>query len=87
LHHWTGGGRLKQNLPSSQVDGRILEHVIVKLLGIVKGDFSQNTEAVDNVLPEKLLDCGGAYVGHWLFLDPLCEILGCYNGEGVIALS
>jgi hypothetical protein len=40
----------------------ILEHVNVKLLGIVNGDFSRNTEASDDVLPEKLLNGRRAYI-------------------------
>jgi hypothetical protein len=65
----------------------ILEHVIVKLLGIVDGDFSRNTKMIDDVLPEKILNGSGAYVGDRLHLNPLCEILNCYDGEGVVALS
>jgi hypothetical protein len=66
---------------------KILKHVIIKLIGIVDGDFSWNTEVADDVLPEKILDGHRAYVGDRLRLNPLCEILDCYNGEGVIALS
>jgi hypothetical protein len=64
---------------------KILEHVIVKLLGIVNGDFSWDTKATDDVLPEKLFDCCRVYVSDWLCLNPLCKILNCYNSEGVVA--
>jgi hypothetical protein len=42
---------------------------------------------VDDVLPEEFLDCCGAYVGDWLRLDPLGEILNCNDSKGVVALS
>jgi hypothetical protein len=64
-----------------------LEHVIVKLLGIVNGDFSWYTIAVDDVLPEEFLDNHGAYVWVGLHLSPFCEILNRYNSEGVVALG
>jgi hypothetical protein len=52
----------------------ILEHVIVKLLGIVNGDLSRNTKMANDVSSEKLLNGHGAYVGDWLRLNPLCLI-------------
>jgi hypothetical protein len=66
---------------------KILEHVIVKLFGVIDGDCSCNTEAADNVLPDKFLDGHSTYVGHQLCLNPLCEILDCYNGKGLTVLS
>jgi hypothetical protein len=65
----------------------ILEHVIVKLFGIINCDFSRNPKMIDDILPEELLDYRRAYVGDWFCLDPLGKILDFYNGEGVIALS
>jgi hypothetical protein len=65
----------------------VLEHVIVKLLGIVNCDFSQDAIATDDVLSEEFLDSHGAYVCNGLHHNPFCEILYCYNSEGVIALS
>jgi hypothetical protein len=71
----------------SYLMAEILEHVIVKLFGIVEYDFSWDTETAGNVLSKKLLNCRGAYVGDRLRLNPLGKILDCYNGEGVIASS
>jgi hypothetical protein len=65
----------------------ILEHVIVKLLGIINGDFSWDTIVVDDLFPEKFFDGCGAYVCDRLCHDPLCEIFNCDNGESVVALS
>jgi hypothetical protein len=65
---------------------KILKHVSVELLGIVICDLSQKPKAADDVLPEKLLNGHGAYVSDLLHLNPLCKILNCYDGEGVIAL-
>jgi hypothetical protein len=65
----------------------ILEHAIVELLCIVNGDFSWDTEAVDDVLQENFLDGCGAYVCDRHHLNPVSEILNCDNSEGVVALS
>jgi hypothetical protein len=65
----------------------ILEHVIVKLLGMVNSDFSQDAIAVDDVLPEEFLDSHGAYACDRLRLDLLCKVLNRYNSEGVVALG
>jgi hypothetical protein len=50
----------------------ILEHVIIKLLGVVNCDFSRNTKVTNDVLLEKLLNGREAYVGDRLCLNPLC---------------
>jgi hypothetical protein len=65
----------------------ILKHVIVELLGIVNNDFSWDTIAIDDVLPKKIIHGCGAYVCNRLHLNPFYEILNCYNGKGVVALS
>jgi hypothetical protein len=65
----------------------ILEHVVVELLGVVHCDVSQDTIAAFDVLPEKLLDGCGVYVCNELRLNPFCEILHCYDDEGIVALS
>jgi hypothetical protein len=44
-------------------------------------DCAQDAEAADDVLQEKILDCCGAYVDDRLCLNPLSEILDCYDGE------
>jgi hypothetical protein len=54
----------------------ILEHCIVKILGIVDYDVPGNAIATDDILLEELFDVCRAYV---------CDEF-CLNGEGVIAL-
>jgi hypothetical protein len=63
------------------------QHDIVELICILECDCSPDAEATYDVFPEKLLDCCEAYVGDRLHLDPLDEILNCYDGESVAALS
>jgi hypothetical protein len=75
-------GHLRSNLMAE-----ILEHVVVGLLGIVNGDFSWDTIAAEDVLPEKFLDGCGAYARDKRCLNLFCEILNYYNGKGVVALS
>jgi hypothetical protein len=43
---------------------KIFEHGTVKILGIVDGDLLRNSVMTDDVLPEKILDSGGGYVGY-----------------------
>jgi hypothetical protein len=66
---------------------KILEHIIVELLGVVHCDVLGDTVAADDTLSEEFLDGCGAYVCNGLCLDPFCEILHCYYGEGIVALS
>jgi hypothetical protein len=54
---------------------KILEHVIVKLLGIVDYDVLGDDITADDVLPEKFLNGCRAYVCNRLCLNPFCEIL------------
>jgi hypothetical protein len=65
----------------------VLEHVIVELLDIVDGNFSRDTVAADDVLPEEFLDGCGAYVYDGFCINPLCKVLNYYDSEGVVALS
>jgi hypothetical protein len=64
----------------------ILEHVTVKVHGIVDRDLLQEAITTDDVLSEEFFDSCGGYVGDGLCLNPFCEILYCHNGEGIIAL-
>jgi hypothetical protein len=66
---------------------KILEHIIVKLLSVVKCDFSQNTEMANDILPKEFLDSHGAYACNGLHLNPFCEIFHCYDSESIVALS
>jgi hypothetical protein len=65
----------------------ILEHVIIKLLGIVNDDFLWDTIAKNNDLPEKFHDGCRASVCNGLRLNLFYEILNHYNSEGVVALD
>jgi hypothetical protein len=71
----------------SDLMAEILEHVIVKFLGIVDGDFSWDAIATVDVFPKKILDGYRAYICDGLHLNPFYEILNCYNSEGVVALN
>jgi hypothetical protein len=66
---------------------KVLEYIIVKLLGVVNGDFSQDVVAVDDALPQKFHDSRGAYVCDGLLIDQLCKIFNHYNSECVVALG
>jgi hypothetical protein len=65
----------------------VLEHVIIELIGVVDVDLSRDTVAGDDILPEEFMDSRKAYFCDGLPLDPFCEVLKCYNSEGVVALS
>jgi hypothetical protein len=41
----------------------ILEHGTIKILAVVNGDLLRNSVTIDDVLLEKILDCGGYYIG------------------------
>jgi hypothetical protein len=43
---------------------RILEHVTIKIVGIVNGYMMRDSVMIDDVLPEKILDGGRGYVGY-----------------------
>jgi hypothetical protein len=64
----------------------ILEHCIVEVIRVVGRNVSGNAVATDDILPEEHFDRSRAYVCDRLCLDPLCEVLDCHYGEGVIAL-
>jgi hypothetical protein len=42
----------------------ILEHVTIKIVGIVNGYMMRDSVMIDDVLPEKILDGGRGYVGY-----------------------
>jgi hypothetical protein len=75
-----------RRLSSSQLDNRILEHVAVKVLGIIDYDPLRDPITTDNVLPEKILDGRGDCGVDSPRLNPFHEVFHCHNGEGVIAL-
>jgi hypothetical protein len=64
----------------------ILEHVTIKVLGIVDRDLLWDAIMTDNVFPKEVFDSGGVYVGDGLHLNSFRKILDYPNGEGVIAL-
>jgi hypothetical protein len=64
----------------------ILQHVTVKILGVVNCDLLWDSIAIDNVLPENFFDCHGGCIGDRLWLNPFCEVFHCHNAKGVIAL-
>jgi hypothetical protein len=64
----------------------IVEHRAVKILGVMDCDVSGNAIAIDNIFSEELFDGCGADVCDRLNLNPLCEVLDCHNGDGVITL-
>jgi hypothetical protein len=65
---------------------KIIEHVTVKVFGVVNCDLLQDYIAIDNILPEKLFDGCGGYVGDGLGLNPFCEVFHCHDGKGIISL-
>jgi hypothetical protein len=65
---------------------KILEHGTIEILGIADGDLLTDSIATDDILPEKSLDGGGAYVGYMLCFNPFGEVFHCHNGKGVISL-
>jgi hypothetical protein len=75
-------GDLHFNLPA-----KILEHVNVELFGVIDGNVSQGTVAIDDVLSEEFLDGCIDYVCDRLCLDPFCEVFHCYDSEAVIGMS
>jgi hypothetical protein len=64
----------------------ILERGTIKILDIIDGDLLRDSVAIDDVLPEKFLDCGGGYISYKLHFNPFGEVLHCDDGEGVIFL-
>jgi hypothetical protein len=64
----------------------ILEHVTIKVLGIVDRDLLWDAIMTDNVFPKEVFDSSGVYVGDGLHLNSFHKILDYPNGEGVIAL-
>jgi hypothetical protein len=65
----------------------ILKHDAIKILGVVDGYLLRNSVMANDVLPEKLLNSGGGYVGYWLRFNPYGKVLNRDNGEGVISLG
>jgi hypothetical protein len=64
----------------------ILEHVTVKILGIVNCDLLWDSVTTNDVLPEFFFDCLRGYIGDGLRLDPFHEVFHRHYGEGVVAL-
>jgi hypothetical protein len=58
----------------------ILEHAVVKVLGVVDFDLLRNSIATDNVLPKDFFDGHRGYVGDKLRLNPLREVFHCHDG-------
>jgi hypothetical protein len=69
----------------SDLMAEILEHVAIKVFGIVNRDLLRDTVMIDDILPELFDGCKG-YVGDRLRLNPFHEILGCHNGDVVIVM-
>jgi hypothetical protein len=65
----------------------ILEHGTIKILGIANSYLLRNSVTTDDVLPEKLLNSGGGYVGYRLRFNPFGKVLDHDNGECVISLG
>jgi hypothetical protein len=65
---------------------KILEHRVVKILGIIDCDMLWDTVTIDDVWTEEFFYGCEAYISHWLRLDPFHEVLDGHDGEGVIAL-
>jgi hypothetical protein len=66
---------------------KFLEHVVIKLFNIVDCDVSGNAITTNDALSEKFVNGCGAYNCNRPHLNPFCEILHCYYGTGVVALS
>jgi hypothetical protein len=64
----------------------ILEHITIKILGIIDGDLPRSAVTTDDVLPQKFLDGGGDYICYWFRFNPFGEALDCDNGECVVSL-
>jgi hypothetical protein len=65
----------------------ILEHGTIKILGVIDCDLLWNSIAIDDVLPEELLDGGRGYVGNTLCFNPFGEVLHYDYSESVVSLS
>jgi hypothetical protein len=64
----------------------ILEHSTIEILGIVDGDLLRNSVTTDDVLPEKILDGGGGYVGYRLRFNPFGDVFHRDNDKSAISL-
>jgi hypothetical protein len=65
----------------------ILEHGAIEILGVVDGYLLRDSLMTDDILPNKLLNSGGGYVGYRLRFNPFGEILDHDNGKGVVSLG
>jgi hypothetical protein len=63
----------------------ILKHGTIKIHGIIDGYLLRDSITTDDVLPKKILDGGGGYIGYWLCFNPFGKVLNCDNGEGVVS--
>jgi hypothetical protein len=63
------------------------EILAIKLLSVINCELSRDTESTNDLLLEEFSDCGGSDGGDGSSLNPLGEILKCYNCEHVTALS
>jgi hypothetical protein len=70
----------------SDLVAEILEHCIVKILGVVHCNVLWDVEAADYVWPEEFFYCSGAYICDRLRLNPFHKVLDRHNGEGVVSL-
>jgi hypothetical protein len=77
--------RCKRNLHPDLVT-EILEHGTIKIFSIIDSDLLRNSIAIDDVLPDEYLDCGGGYIGYRFHFIPFGEVLHYDDGEGVISL-
>jgi hypothetical protein len=77
--------RCERDLHSDLV-AETLEHVTIKVLGIVDYDLLRDAVTIDDVLLEEFFDSCGGYIGDRLHLNPFHEMLYCHNGKSVIAL-
>jgi hypothetical protein len=62
----------------SNLVAEILEHCIIKKLGIIDFDVLWDAIAVDDILTEEFSDGCGAYVYDRLHLNPFCEVLDSF---------
>jgi hypothetical protein len=62
--------RRKMNLRANLIT-EFLESFGIKLCSVIHSYSLQHTEATNNVLPEKFLDCDRSYRGQRLRLNPL----------------
>jgi hypothetical protein len=65
---------------------KILQHVIIEILGVVNCHVSRDAIVADDVLLEELFDGCGAYISDGLCLNPLREVFDCHNSEGIVAM-